>query len=116
MAQASVTSLGTPYYMSSECLLSQPYNEKSDMFSLGVIFYELVELRKPYPGENVDEVIRSIVYGDYCPMQRPNVPLEIRQLIHDLLRRNPTRRPSAREVLQRPIMRAALETYVNRFV
>lgn len=48
------TSLGTPYYLSPEVCLGQGYDSKSDMWMLGCILYELVTLRRPFEGENLN--------------------------------------------------------------
>lgn len=46
------THVGTPYYMSPEQINEQNYNEKSDIWSLGCIIYELAALRPPFKANN----------------------------------------------------------------
>ena len=45
--------MGTPYYLSPEIIKNEPYNFKSDMWSLGVILYELCALKPPFNGNNI---------------------------------------------------------------
>jgi NIMA (never in mitosis gene a)-related kinase len=51
--EQAVTIVGTPYYLSPEIIKNEPYNFKSDMWSLGVILYELCALKPPFNGNNI---------------------------------------------------------------
>lgn len=46
------TMIGTPYYLSPEMCEDKPYNEKSDVWALGVALYECCAKRHPFDGEN----------------------------------------------------------------
>jgi NIMA (never in mitosis gene a)-related kinase len=47
------TQTGTPYYASPEVWNDQPYNEKSDIWSLGCILYEITALRPPFEAKSM---------------------------------------------------------------
>jgi serine/threonine protein kinase len=46
------THVGTPYYMSPEQISEKPYDEKSDLWSVGCIIYELAALKPPFEASN----------------------------------------------------------------
>ena len=48
------TQTGTPYYASPEVWGNKPYNEKSDVWSLGCMLYELITLRPPFEAEDME--------------------------------------------------------------
>jgi len=53
--------VGTPFYMSPEMVLGEPYDVTIDVWGLGVIIYEMINLRKPFLGATREELYRAIV-------------------------------------------------------
>ena len=87
--------LGSPHYMSPEQLRKEELTHKSDLFSLGVIFYELLTGRHPFAGAELKAVIRSIL-GEQPPAPlaevRPGLPQGLQGVIDHCLAKKPGQR------------------------
>ena len=89
------TFVGTPYYLSPEICSEKPYDEKSDMWSLGVVLYEMINLNKPFESNSQLGLVMKIIKDN--PKEIAN---DIRQMfsgkligiIYSLLEKNPKRR------------------------
>ena len=57
------TQTGTPYYASPEVWRDEPYDHKSDIWSLGCVIYELTTLKPPFRGEDMDDLYKSVLRG-----------------------------------------------------
>lgn len=57
------TMVGTPYYLSPEMAEEKPYNEKSDVWALGCVLYELCTLRHPFEANNQSALMLKIIRG-----------------------------------------------------
>ena len=57
------TFMGTPLYLSPELLENKLYNEKTDIWSLGVILYELCTLTTPFKGKSILSLAQNITKG-----------------------------------------------------
>ena len=101
------TIVGTPYYLSPELCEDQPYNEKSDIWALGVVLYECATLRRPFNAKNQFALIHRIVTGRFESVTGYSVKLC--QLVDLLLRRNCARRPDTTAILQLPVVRERAE-------
>ena len=87
--------LGTPYYMAPEQHLApSDVGPEADVFSLGVIFYEMLTGRKPFPGESIAEVFRQAHDGEPASPRRlrPEIPVDLEVICLKCLRREPESR------------------------
>ena len=91
--ELAATVLGTPYYMSPELCESRPYDEKSDVWALGCILYELATLRHPFEGKSIGALVLKILRGRYAPVKGRSGVLS--DLVDAALQLDPSRRPSA---------------------
>ena len=94
--------MGTCSYMSPEQALGRPVDARSDLFSLGIVLYELLTGHLPFVGKTTSETIEKISHAQPEPMARFNysLPPELERIIRKLLEKDPARRyQSARELL-----------------
>jgi len=68
--QQANTTIGTPYYLSPEICQQKPYNNKSDMWSLGVLLYELSTLKHPFRADDFSNLVVKIIKGKFTPISR----------------------------------------------
>ncbi|NXF09809.1 NEK3 kinase, partial [Smithornis capensis] len=94
------TYVGTPYYVPPEIWESMPYNNKSDIWSLGCILYELCTLKHPFQANSWKHLILKICRGSYDPLPS-HYSYELHYLIKQMFKRNPQNRPSASTILSR---------------
>uniref|UniRef100_A0A8C5T5X1 non-specific serine/threonine protein kinase n=1 Tax=Malurus cyaneus samueli TaxID=2593467 RepID=A0A8C5T5X1_9PASS len=94
------TYVGTPYYVPPEIWESMPYNNKSDIWSLGCILYELCTLKHPFQANSWKHLIFKICKGSYDPLPS-HYSYELHYLIKQMFKRNPQNRPSASTILAR---------------
>ena len=59
------TQTGTPYYASPEVWKDQPYDRKSDIWSLGCVLYESATLKPPFRAEDMQGLYKKIIKGKY---------------------------------------------------
>ncbi|CCW72014.1 unnamed protein product [Phytomonas sp. Hart1] len=103
------TFCGTPYYLSPELWHRQMYSKKSEMWSLGVVLYEVMALRRPFGGNNMDELINNICSSNRRPL--PNyLSEELVSVCDQLLSVDPAKRPSLRALFQQPFITKNLKT------
>ena len=57
------TIVGTPYYLSPEIIENQPYSFKSDVWSLGVLLYEMCALMPPFNATSLHQLAQRIIAG-----------------------------------------------------
>jgi len=95
--------MGTPSYMSPEQVKGRAVDGRSDIFSLGVMLYEMVTGEKPFPGQNITTVIYKIVNEEPVPPRQinPSIHAGISTVVMRALEKDPDQRyQSCREMLE----------------
>ncbi len=88
--------LGTPSYMSPEQAMGESLDGRSDIFSLGVVAFEMLSGQQPFPGNNVTSILYKLVHAD--PVRPPNLevlgllPDKWHQVFSKVLSKNPPAR------------------------
>jgi len=94
--------LGTAHYMSPEQARGQTANARSDIWSLGVVIYEMIRGIPPFSGETPSDCIASILTTEPAPLSGvlPEVPLKLESILQKALRKNRDERyPTIKEML-----------------
>ena len=87
--------MGTATYMSPEQARGRRIDARSDIFSLGVVLYELLAGRLPFEGSSIYEVMAAILSDREAPplsQQSAGIPLELERIVGKALRKNPEER------------------------
>jgi serine/threonine-protein kinase len=85
---------GTPNYMSPEQVAGKKVDGRSDLFSLGVVFYELLSGQKPFQGDNLNTLMYAIANGTYTPLNevKAKAPACCEEVIDKLLAKGVSKR------------------------
>ncbi len=98
------TFVGTPYYLSPEICEEKPYNEKSDVWALGCILYEMATFKHPFNATNQGALILKILRGKYDAISNKEYSNDMRKMVDVLLDKNHFKRPGIREIIKNPSM------------
>lgn len=96
------TQTGTPYYASPEVWRDQPYDIKSDIWSLGCVLYEMITLKPPFRAEDMASLYKKVLKGNRIRYDNvgvyPKIPSSYSQdlanIVKNLLQVSPHLRPS----------------------
>ncbi|XP_036396730.1 serine/threonine-protein kinase Nek5-like [Megalops cyprinoides] len=106
------TCVGTPYYLSPEICENRPYNNKTDIWSLGCVLYELCTLKHPFEGSSLRQLVVKICKGRYNPVS-PHYSCDLRSLITQLFKVSPRDRPSVNTVLKKPFLEKRIGKHLD---
>ena len=104
------TQTGTPYYASPEVWKDSPYDNKSDIWSLGCVLYEMIALKPPFRAQDMEGLYKRVIKGQYSriPDRFSN---DLFQIVQFLLQVNPKLRPSCEQILNHPIIQKRIEYF-----
>jgi serine/threonine-protein kinase len=93
-ATTSAQVLGSPYYMPPEQMRAEPVDERSDIWSLGAILFEMLTARPPFLGETLPEVYAAVLAqpAPRVVSLRPDVPPGLDEIVQRCLDKDPARR------------------------
>ncbi|KAH0786154.1 CAMK family protein kinase [Histomonas meleagridis] len=96
------TVCGSPSYVAPEMLLDQPYTEKSDIWSAGVLLFAIVASFLPYEDSSIPKLINKILHDE------PNFPThfssDLKDLLQNMLTKDPNKRITLKGIMQHPWM------------
>ena len=101
--QAAKTVVGTPYYLSPEIIENKAYSFPSDIWSLGVLLYEMASLKPPFDAGSLHDLAKKILAGWFPPLPKfysENFNL----LVSTLLQVDPKKRPNINQILKFPLL------------
>lgn len=97
------TFCGTYEYMAPEIVENQGYDKRVDIWSLGILLYEMLHGFSPFKGSKMISILENIRKG--CYSIESHVSAEARHLISSILQVDPSRRPTAEEILDHALLR-----------
>ena len=104
--------VGTPYYLSPEIIESRPYSFKSDVWSLGVLLYEMCALKPPFEAPGFHSLAFKILKGEYTPP--PNTySSEMKGLIAAILQVDVDKRLNMKQILKIPLIERRIKKFLT---
>jgi NIMA (never in mitosis gene a)-related kinase len=92
------TQTGTPYYASPEVWKDQPYDKRSDIWSIGCVLYEMITLNPPFKASDMNGLYKRIIAGKYTPIPS-TYSKDLADVVKSCLNTIPRCRPTCTEIL-----------------
>lgn len=99
------TALGTPAYMSPEQVVGDKVDFRSDIFSFGIVLYQMLTGQKPFIEDDTKSVMQRILTEPYTPPGKlyPDIPWKLTRILKKCLEKRPERRYRSTEALRRDL-------------
>ena len=104
------TQTGTPYYASPEVWKDLSYDNKSDIWSLGCVLYEMITLFPPFRAQNMENLFKKVIRGEISKIP-DKYSYDLFSVIQLLIQVKPEKRPSCDEILQNKIVLKKIEYF-----
>ena len=110
--------IGTPAYMSPEQIVGEPVDHRADLFTFGVLLYEMATGQRPFPGSTASEVFPAVLRDTPPPPSslNPQIPAVIDELIAGCLEKDPGRRVQSATALRERLQSLLLEISASRLL
>eukprot|EP00658_Telonema_sp_P-2_P046262 TRINITY_DN3437_c0_g2_i2.p1 TRINITY_DN3437_c0_g2~~TRINITY_DN3437_c0_g2_i2.p1 ORF type:complete len:286 (+),score=63.33 TRINITY_DN3437_c0_g2_i2:229-1086(+) len=107
------TAIGTPYYLSPEICQEKPYDQKSDIWAMGCLLYELLTLRHAFEGNNMRGLVVKILRGIFPPISS-KYSRNARDLVALMLAKDPRKRPTVGQILKKGFIRERISKFLSQ--
>ena len=116
-SECANTIIGTPYYLSPELCEDRPYNEKSDVWALGCVLYEMCTLNHAFDGKSMCALVLKILKGKYPPIKiggARGYSKGCAVLIENMLQYDADKRPSVHRMLESKFLQSYIHQYEKK--
>ncbi|KAG5437437.1 hypothetical protein PCANB_000869 [Pneumocystis canis] len=110
-----MTLCGTPNYISPEIITHKPTGLASDIWSLGCIFFCLLDNSPPFQSENISETLTQIINGNLRQLPS-HISYEAKSLVNKMLQKNPSDRIKTQEILKHPFFTSISSSKKNFYL
>jgi len=107
------TFCGTPYYLAPELWENKRYSKKADVWSVGVLLYEMCALKRPYTAQNMRGLMEKVLEGKFPPIPQEKYSKKMQDLVVFILERDPDKRPSIADILQHDYMKETMKLFLE---
>ncbi|KAM3138205.1 hypothetical protein pb186bvf_009668 [Paramecium bursaria] len=106
--------VGTPLYMAPQILTRQPYTSKCDIWSIGLIFYEMIYGRTPWMANNFMELIHKIQNNKLQFPKQPQISIESQNFIMGCLQKEESKRFDWKDLFNHVIIRPKMNLLIDQ--